>query len=142
MQTTTERPLPTPTAETAPFWKAASEGRLEIQRCGDCGRWQHYPRRFCTACLSENVAFAPVSGRGAIYAFTICRIPGHPAMKDRTPYAMAMVDLDVGVRMLAGVEGDLDAIRAGAEVEVFFEPLAEEIGLPMFRLVSSERADA
>ena len=35
---------------TAPFWRAARERRLVVQRCASCGACQFYPRPFCLAC--------------------------------------------------------------------------------------------
>ena len=51
------------------------------------------------------------------------------------PYAIAMVELDEGVRLLAGVvDSDLSRLAVGAPVQVCFERLTDEIALPMFRL--------
>ena len=131
-------PLPIPTSETAPFWRAALECRLEIQHCRACARHQFYPRRFCTQCLSDQIAWVQASGRGRIYTFTVCHVAAHPAFEARVPYAIAMVELDEGVRMLAGiVDSDLTRLAVGAPVQVCFERISEEVALPMFRLADS-----
>lgn len=137
---TPARSIPAVTTETAPFFKSAAEGRLEIQKCSDCGRYQHYPRRFCTSCLSANIGFVPVSGRGTVYTFTICRIPGHPSMQERVPYAIAMIDLEEGPRLMAGIEGDARELAIGSTVDVVFEALTDDIALPMFRLSAKQEA--
>ena len=55
------------------------------------------------------------------------------------PYAIAMVELDEGVRMLAGiVESDLQRLAIGAPVQVCFERISDEIALPMFRLTGAD----
>jgi uncharacterized OB-fold protein len=128
-------PQPIATAETAHYWRAALEGRLEIQRCSACRRHQFYPRRFCIACLSDRIEWVQASGRGKVYTYTVCHVAGHPAFEARVPYAIAMVELDEGVRLMAGiVDSDLARLAIGAPVQVCFERIAEEIALPMFRL--------
>ena len=135
MSTTASGPLPIPTAETAPYWRAALEGRLEIQYCRGCARHQFYPRPFCTRCLSDQIEWVSASGHGRIYTYTVCHVAAHPAFESRVPYAIGMVELDEGVRLLAGiVEADLDRLTVGAAVRVCFGRISDDIALPMFRL--------
>ncbi|MBR1301258.1 Zn-ribbon domain-containing OB-fold protein [Bradyrhizobium sp. AUGA SZCCT0042] len=128
-------PQPIPTAETAPYWRAALEGRLEIQYCRACARHQFYPRRFCTQCLSDQIDWVQASGRGRIYTYTICHVAAHPAFEARVPYAIGMIELEENVRLLAGiVDSDVEQLRVGVPVEVCFERISDDIALPMFRL--------
>jgi uncharacterized OB-fold protein len=130
------RPLPQPTAETAEYWTAAKSGRLVIQRCTACARHQFYPRPFCTACLSDELEWVEASGCGQIYTYTICHIPANPAMAEQVPYAMAVVDLPEGVRMLTQiVDSDLGQVCIGAAVQVVFESVSDDITLPQFKLL-------
>ena len=139
MSDTIARPEPAPTAETAPYWEAAAESRLLIQRCQSCTRHQFYPRAFCMACLSDRLEWVESAGLGRIYTFTICRIPANPSMKDKVPYAVAVIDLDEGVRMLTDiVDCPIDQIRIGARVEVRFERISSTCVLPQFTLANLE----
>ena len=61
----TEQPLPVIDHDSAPYWQAAHEGRLDIPLCGDCGKHHFYPRAICPYCHSDNLNFDTVSGRGA-----------------------------------------------------------------------------
>ena len=57
------------------------------------------------------------------------------------PYAVALVELDEGVRMVGGViADDLDAITVGARVEALFERVDDTITLPHFALVGASEA--
>ena len=38
------KPLPIPSAESAPYWEYCKKGELRIQRCASCGAFVHYPR--------------------------------------------------------------------------------------------------
>src|SRR4051794_28680740 len=92
------------TAGSAPFWAAARHGRLVVQRCA-CGAWQHPPRPFCLACGSTP-DFAPVSGRGTVYSFTVVERALVPALRPFVPYVLALIDLEEGVRMLSVLRGE------------------------------------
>ncbi len=131
-----DRPLPRPTRITEAFWNAAREGRLIIQKCNSCGRLQHYPRAFCLGCLSEDMGWQESGGEGAIYTFTITHRAANEFMKSRLPYAVAMVILDEGVRIMGEVvTADLATLRTGLRVTVRFENASEEISLPRFELI-------
>jgi len=132
-------PLPIPTTETMPYWQAALEGSLKLQYCPACKRHQFYPRRFCTQCLSDGIEWVRASGRGRVYTYTVCHVAGHPAFESRVPYAIGMIELEEGVRMLAGIVGsDFSHLAIGAPVEVCFERVSSEIALPMFRLTGGD----
>ena len=64
---------------------------------------------------------------------------GHPAFETRVPYAIGMIELDEGVRMMAGiVASELDQLAIGARVQVCFERVSTDIALPMFRLTGAD----
>jgi uncharacterized protein len=130
------RPLPQPTVETEAFWQGAREGRLLIQHCKDCRQHQFYPRPYCIKCLSENIAWTRCSGKGKIYTFTINHRAGNEFMQGKTPYVVAIIELEEGVRLMANiVEGDLAKVAIDAEVRVAFERASDKITLPQFKLV-------
>ena len=70
-----------------------------MQRCTACAGWIFYPREQCPVCFSQKLEWAPVSGRGRVYTFTIVHQPAHPAFLAETPYTYAIVQLDEGVRV-------------------------------------------
>ena len=130
-----QRPLPQPTDITAPYWNAAKEGKLLYQYCTACQHWQFFPRAFCVHCGAEDVQWREASGRGKIYTFTINRRATNAFMKTRLPYAVAIIELDEGTRMMANiVNSDFEAIAIGARVKVCFERASDEITLPQFEL--------
>ena len=127
------KPIPAPDASEAPFWQGAAEGELRIQRCGQCGHHQHYPRKLCTQCGGEPTWLA-ASGRGTVYTFTVVRQFGLPPFRDELPYVVAMIELEEGVRMLGGVTDVApDQVHIGMPV-VAYAVLAEEgVGIPYWR---------
>jgi uncharacterized protein len=132
-------PIPVPNEVTQPFWDAANEGRLVIQRCQACLRRQHPPHVFCLSCGGE-VDFQPVSGRGRVHAYSFVHEPRNQAFADVAPYTLAVIELEEqpGLIMLSNLPGvPQDQIRPGLAVEVAFERLTPQIALPQFRPSSS-----
>lgn len=106
-----DRPDPeTVDPTTAPFWRAVAERRFLLQRCRACGRYQHYPRNFCFACLSLDVEWAEAKGTGTVYSMTTVRRGlGFVAA---TAYSVGLIQLDEGPRVFAGLRGEGCAIGA------------------------------
>ncbi|MFI6940457.1 Zn-ribbon domain-containing OB-fold protein [Streptomyces sp. NPDC050418] len=130
--------LPEPDAFTEPYWSAAAEGRLLLRHCRACGRTHHYPREFCPHCWSENVEWAPASGRATLYTWSVIHRNDLPPFGTRTPYTAAVVDLAEGPRMMTEVvECAQDALTVGMELEVTFRE-AEGFRVAVFRPVVAQ----
>ncbi len=86
---------------TQPFWQAARERRLLIQRCGDCGRHQFYPRPYCIRC-GGTVEWVESRGVGTVYSQTEVHVevPGFTP-----PYVVGVVELDEGPRLTTHLVG-------------------------------------
>ena len=131
----TEKPLPVIDHDSAPYWQAAHEGRLDIPLCGDCGKHHFYPRAICPYCHSDNLNFDTVSGRGEVHTFTIARRPAGPAFADDVPYVVALIELEEGPRMMSRIQtDDPEKVHIGAKVEVTFLKASDEISFPYFRM--------
>jgi hypothetical protein len=137
MTTTPSRATPEVTDLTRPFWDAAREGRLAIQRCADCAHYNHPPRTACDACLSTNLAYVDVSGRGAVWSFTVMRQKSVAGFEDAVPYLTALIELDEQPLLLLVTNlpgADPATLRIGDRVHVAFEPLGDGLMLPQFSL--------
>jgi uncharacterized protein len=127
-------PLPAPTVDTAPFYAAAHRGELRLQRCAECGRFRHYPRPTCPACLSRAHMWERARGRGTVWTWTIVRGPTLPAFEARVPYNVVDVLLEEGVHFVSEVlDCAPEDMRAGLPVEAVFVPASAELTLVKFR---------
>ncbi len=126
------RPLPVPTPETAHFWEGTAQGELRLQRCDDCRSVYFPPRPQCPACGHREVSLFVACGRGRLYSYVINQRP-HPAWEG--PYAIAVVELDEGPRLMTnivGCEQTPAALQLDMPVQVTFESVSDEITLPLF----------
>ena len=117
--------LPRYSPEAEPFWQGLREGEVRLQRCRDCERYQYYPRPICSHCWSENVEWQTVNADGTVYSYTVPGFAPHPSFKDSLPYVVALVDLDVGVRVMTTiVECQPESVRIGMPVEPVLATIA------------------
>jgi uncharacterized OB-fold protein len=116
-----------------PFWEATRRRQLVLQWCVRCDQPIHYPREVCPSCLSEDLEWREASGKGEVHAFTILREPADPAMADKVPYVVALIDLAEGARLMSNVVGcEPEAVTVGLPVRVTWEELSDGRALPLF----------
>jgi uncharacterized protein len=111
------RPLPKPTWLTEPFWEAAKNGRLIVQRCSDCGSYIFRPQFACTHCFSTDLNWVEASGRGVINSFSAVRRPAYPELPN--PYVVVVVEMAEGWYMMSNIIGCMvDDVHIGMRVVV------------------------
>lgn len=129
----TERFLPTPDAATEPYWTAAAQHRFQMPRCDDCGKFHFYPRALCPHCSSPRLTWAACSGRGTVYSYTIVHRAPSPALADKVPYAVAIVEVEEGPHLMTNIMNvKPEDVRIGMPVRVDYDDLAPETALPVF----------
>lgn len=128
------KPLPVPDADSQVYWDGLREGRLLLQHCNTCGHVQFYQQDICRHCGSEALERRAASGRGVVHSFSVVhRAPG-PAFKQDTPYAVLLVELAEGPRMISSlVGGDPMAVEFDMAVELVCESINDQVVLPRFR---------
>ena len=126
------RPTPEVTPESERYWRAASEGRLLVSECGDCGLVYHYPRARCPDCLSDAIEWVEAAGTGEIYAHsTAPSVAGWP--DEDLPLVVAYVELDEGPRLMTNVDADPEAVGVGTRVRVEFVDTDDpDVAVPVF----------
>jgi uncharacterized protein len=129
----TGKPSPEPTPETQPFWDGCARGQLLLQRCRDCGKPYFYPRPICPACGSTDVEWFEASGRATLYSYVINHRPAR-GFEDDGPYAIAVVQLAEGPRMMTNITGipnTPEDLVLDMELQVTFEQRGD-IAIPLF----------
>lgn len=128
------KPLPTPDADTEAYWRGLKEGRLLLQHCLDCGHIQFYQQAICRQCAGECLEHRAASGLGTIHSYSVVhRAPG-PAFRSETPYAVLLVELEEGPRMISRLVGaDVADVEFDMPVQLVCEQISDDIFLPCFR---------
>ncbi len=126
------RPSVVADERSAPFFDGAANGQLVIQRCDGCQTWLAPVKKMCTECLSEDLSWAPVSGRATVHSFALMHQLYHPAFKGEIPYNVTVVELEEGPRMPTNIVNCAnDDIKVGMKVSVVFEKAGEAM-VPKF----------
>ena len=128
-----KKPVPRPAPESVPYWEAAKRHKLAIPHCKSCGHYWFPPSQRCTSCLSADMEWAEVSGRGKVYSFVTFHRVFHPAFEEEVPYVVALVELEEGPRMLTNVIGiPPEEVRCEMKVKVTFDDVTPEATVPKF----------
>jgi uncharacterized OB-fold protein len=128
------KPVPVVNPWARPFWDAARDHKLVIQKCKDCDKYVFYPRIACPHCFSDELIWVQASGKGKIYTYSVVVSNAPSAFVQDMPYVIAVIRLDEGVQMLSNVVGcDPQEVTCDMPVEVTFEKLDEHFTLPKFK---------
>ena len=120
------------------FWTGGKDGEVRFLRCQTCGYYIHPPSPICPKDLSRDLAPSAVSGRATVHTFTVIRQNYARPFRDLVPYVVAMIELEEGPMMMGNLSDvDLDDVRVGLPVEVWFEPASDDVALPFWRPRSS-----
>lgn len=114
------------------FSEAGGVARLHGSRCGTCAT-PYFPRSGlchnpdCSESAMEDAEFGPA---GTLWSTSVQNYPPPPPARydePYEPYAVGVVDLDDGLRVVGRMAvADPAAVRIGARVEIVVGPIAHE----------------
>ena len=119
---------PSVNRDTEYFWEGTRQGELRIQRCGGCGLLRHPPGPMCPECGATKPKYLVSEGYGVVYSYVVHHHPQVPGKQ--TPFVIALVELDEGVRMLGELDGEPSV---GQRVEVVFTKVDDDLTMPSWR---------
>lgn len=121
-----------------PYWDATREERLLVPYSTGTGQPFWFPREVAPDTLEDAVEWREASGRGTVYAVSVQHRPGPGRDPDAGPYAVVLVDLPEGVRIMSNVVGcPPEDVAVGMAVEVCWHELSDGRKLPMFQPASA-----
>ncbi|MFD0267032.1 bifunctional MaoC family dehydratase N-terminal/OB-fold nucleic acid binding domain-containing protein [Streptomyces sp. NPDC127106] len=126
------RPRPVVNRDNQGFWDGVRDHRLLIQRCASCATLRFPWLPGCNACASLDWDTVEACGEATVFSYVVMHHPSFPAFDP--PYAVALVELAEGVRMITNITGvPYDAVRIGTPVRLEFLRVDEDQELPVFR---------
>jgi uncharacterized OB-fold protein len=129
-------PVPVTDDDTREFWEGCRKERLMVQRCRDCGHYRYPPRPMCPQCGGLDMNWVQVTGAGTVYSWLVVYHPVHPAVRDKIPYNLVLIELDEGPRIVSNLVGVAPGeIEPGRRVTVVFDHSSTDVSLPKFRYV-------
>jgi len=108
----------------AAYWDGLKEGKLILQRCNGCGKFQWGPEWVCHRCHSFDLGWEETAAEGILYSHQRIWHPVHPALAEQGPYVVALVELPAAdnVRIIGNLVGDpMQPLVIGSAVRGVFE---------------------
>ena len=85
------------------YWRECPQRyRYEAAKCTGCGKIAFPPRQVCSACRGRAFTRHVLAQEGTIETFTVIRT-APTGFADEAPYAVGLVKLDDGVRLMAQI---------------------------------------
>ncbi|MFD7436900.1 OB-fold domain-containing protein [Streptomyces sp. NPDC059861] len=126
------RPRPVVSRDNAGFWEGVRRHELLIQRCTGCRTLRFPWLPGCAACGGLDWDTVRAAGDGTVHSYVVMHHPPFPAFGP--PYAVGLVELAEGVRIVSNVVGvPYDKVRIGMRVRLEFRRYDDELVLPVFR---------
>lgn len=124
---------PPVTEASAPFWDATRERRFVLPWSTATGRAVWYPRDVDPVAPDRPFEWREAAGTGTVYAASVHHKPGPGRDPGDGPYAVALVDLPEGVRMMTNIVGCAPGdVTVGMPVRLVWQPLSDGRHLPQF----------
>lgn len=99
--------------DSTEFWRGISRSALMLQYCPVAKAFQHYPRPVSIYTGRRTLEWREASSTGTVYTITEGMIGSAAAGSEQRDVVIALVELDVGVRLLATVD-----VPASREVQI------------------------
>ncbi|MFK4103628.1 bifunctional MaoC family dehydratase N-terminal/OB-fold nucleic acid binding domain-containing protein [Streptomyces sp. NPDC019531] len=140
------RPRPVVNRDNAGFWEGVEQRRLLIQRCTACATLRFPWLPGCAHCGGPDWDTVEANGGGTVYSYVVMHHPPFPAFTESDhgadaagPYAVVLVELAEGVRMISNVVGTpYDKVRIGMPVRLEFRVYDDDLVLPVFRAAEED----
>jgi hypothetical protein len=127
--------------DSIPYWQGCLRGELLYQQCEECGETVFHARAACPYCLSPKLQWRRSAGKGEVYSFTVQYLPVDREHPGKLPLALGIVQLDEGFHMFTEIdETDMDILKIGVRVNVYFDHVAADLALPKFKIDGAEAA--
>ncbi len=148
--------IPDNDSEYREYFEAASEHRLVLRKCLQCGLIRGEPGPGCPWCSSLSWQWEQLSGKGTIYSYQIVAHTVLAGFRDWTPFPIVLVELDEqrghptpddGLRLTANLFDEAmnpekeENVAIGKRVEVVFLDTDSGLTLPQFKLSNESPQD-
>ena len=125
------RMIPMAVGLNAEYYRLAAEtGVVHVQRCDGCGDHRHPARVSCAACGSAGWTWVPTAMGGEVWSWTVTHRVTDPAFLDEGTFAIVVVELEEGVRVVGNTVGIPHAdLRIGLPVRITLDRRSDSAAL-------------
>jgi hypothetical protein len=129
-------PMPEFNELNQPYWDSLVKGNLSFQHCTCCGHNWLPARSECPQCLEDKWTWQVATGKAKLISWVVYHMAYHPAFAKRLPYAVAVVELEEGARLISNVIGvdDFESLKIDQALHLVIEQ-EQGLAIPRFKPV-------
>lgn len=132
-----EKPIPLKTEDNHPYWDAADNYQLNLQKCNNCGKYANPPGPACANCGSQDVTWEEMGDdvQAKIYTYVISYRPFLPGFQDDLPLVIAQAQLNnaLEVKIMCNLlECDAKDVYVGMPVKMIWQDITDDRALPQW----------
>jgi len=129
-------PLPEFNQLNQAYWDGLKQGHLSFQQCTCCSHNWLPPRSECPHCLEDKWTWKTATGKDKLISWVVYHMAYHTAFAQRLPYAVAVVELEEGVRLISNVIGvdDFESLKIDQALQLVIE-VEQGLAIPRFKPV-------
>lgn len=117
----------------AEHWHGASRGELLLPSCVTCGNLWFPPSRLCPKCLSNNIKWRAVSGKGEVTGWCVFHKRYFSDSDLTPPYTVVLVKLNEGPYLYSNYDDPTTVPDVGQHVVASFVDIGNGEALVHFR---------
>lgn len=134
-----QKPIPVKTPDNQPYWDAADQHELVLQKCDTCQSYNHPPGPACAKCGSTEVSWESQGQdiSGTVYSYIVSHRPFLPGFQDNLPLVIAVIELShlPEVKIIGNViDCQIEDVKIGTPVKMTWVDITEDRALPQWIL--------
>jgi len=119
------------------YWEALKERKLKSQKCKKCGEVFFPPRARCPKCLSKEMSWVELGGRGELCSWTEVHMP---PLAIGEPYVLGIIDLEERVgRIITEIDAKPGELEIGMKMEINYVDVEEGLTLCTFKPIKTSK---
>jgi len=135
--TTRPKPLPLDDLDQVPYWEAARQHQLALQKCLACGELVHPPGPGCPWCGGADLDWVNLGSdvTGTVYSFIVVHRAFLQSFVNDVPYVVALCEIEgaPGVRITANIRNiDPTDVHIGMRVRMVWEERTPDSTIPQW----------
>lgn len=112
---------------TKKFWEGLKNRKFLTTKCKICGEVFFPPRSHCPNCLSQELDWVELSGKGKLYSWTEIYVA---ASEFEPPYVVGIIDLEEGVgRIITKINAKPEELKIGMPMRIIYVDVTEGLTL-------------
>jgi uncharacterized OB-fold protein len=117
------------------YWDGLKKRKLKAQKCKKCGEVFFPPRARCPKCLSKELGWVELSGRGELYSWSEIHVP---PLAFEKPYVLGIIDLEERVgRIITRIDAKPEELKIGMKMKINYVDVEEDLTLCIFKPVKT-----